>query len=102
MILRYSCSHLTEQLLVSNNKILDLCFTHFIAAGSDFGDISTTIFFSSGSAVNASEMFDVSITGDVVFEGEEMFSLVLSSSNLLAIILNDTATVTIIDCELLL
>ena len=81
---------MTISLCCSNTK-----FSPF-TAGSDFEAVSTTIVFSNGSAVNASEMFNVSIIDDAE---EEIFALVLSSSDPAAIIVNPTAVVTITDTD---
>ena len=70
-----------------------------LSAGSDFEAVSITIVFSNGSAVNSSEMFSVSIIDDAVLEEEEIFALVLSSSDPAANIVNDTAVVTITDTD---
>ena len=76
-----------------------MLYDFLLSAGSDFEAVSTTIVFSSGSAVNSSEMFSVSIIDDAVLEEEEIFALVLSSSDPAANIVNDTAVVTITDTD---
>ena len=93
IIIIYNCDDI---IIVTNHFLVPK-----IAAGNDFQAVSETVVFPAGSVVNSNEDFSVTIIDDSIFEGDEMFSLSLSSSDSAATVVQDTATVTIneTDCE---
>ena len=72
--------------------------TFFLAvAGTDYFSVQFYRILPSGSADNALECFDITIINDAVLEGNEAFTVTLSTPDQNVMLRTNTSTITITD-----